>query len=102
MNLPGITLLGLGPGNPELLTRQAWDLLASIPEIYLRTELHPVVAAFPPGLKVHSFDHLYEESDSFEGVYSQIIEQVLKMGEVPIRGCVRCSRASIRGGSHRA
>ena len=25
--MPGITLLGLGPGNPRQLTREAWEVL---------------------------------------------------------------------------
>ena len=25
--MPGITLLGLGPGDPAKLTREAWDVL---------------------------------------------------------------------------
>ncbi|HEC60626.1 MAG TPA: nucleoside triphosphate pyrophosphohydrolase [bacterium] len=78
---PGITLLGLGPGDPDLLTRQAWSLLESIPEIYLRTRHHPVLAGFPSGLRVHSFDHLYEKGDTFEVVYNQIVEKVLELGE---------------------
>ena len=80
MKAPGITLLGLGPGNPDLLTRQAWHLLESIPEIYLRTEQHPVIEGFPRGLKTYSFDYLYEQVDSFEAVYAQIVEQVLELG----------------------
>jgi tetrapyrrole methylase family protein/MazG family protein len=80
---PGITLLGLGPGSPDLLTRQAWELLESLTEIYVRTRQHPVVAGFPSGLQVHSFDHLYEHADSFEAVYAQIVEQVLVLGKRP-------------------
>lgn len=83
MNITGITLLGLGPGDPDLLTRQAWDLLNSITDIYLRTDKHPVVAAFPTGLQVHSFDHFYEESTTFDDVYLQIIEKVLELGKTP-------------------
>ncbi len=83
MNTTGITLLGLGPGDPDLLTRQAWDLLNGISEIYLRTEKHPVVAAFPAGLQVRSFDYLYKESATFDIVYSQIIEKVLDLGKSP-------------------
>jgi tetrapyrrole methylase family protein / MazG family protein len=75
-----ITLLGLGPGNPELLTVQARQLLDSIPEIYLRTCQHPTVAGFPPSLQVHTFDRLYENAPSFEVVYEQIVEQVLELG----------------------
>ena len=59
MTSSGITLLGLGPGDPLLLTRQAWDTLNDAPEITLRTRQHPAVAAFPAGLQVYSFDDLY-------------------------------------------
>ena len=79
----GITLLGLGPGDPGLLTRQAWDWLNRIPEVYLRTEQHPVVAGFPTGLNIHSFDALYETAETFEQVYAQIVEQVLELGRRP-------------------
>ena len=79
----GITLLGLGPGDPALLTRQAWDVLNHSAEIYLRTRQHPTVAGFPPGLRVHSFDHLYEDGESFESVYEHIVAQVLALGARP-------------------
>lgn len=79
----GITLVGLGPGDPSLLTRQAWDILNNIPEVYLRTRQHPTVAGFPPSLMVHSFDHYYEHSDSFSGVYEQIISRVIELGKRP-------------------
>ena len=83
MNTSGITLLGLGPGHPDLLTRQAWRLLENISEIYLRTKQHPVVDGLPPGVQVHSFDYLYEQGGSFETVYTQIIERVLELGLQP-------------------
>ncbi len=78
-----ITLLGLGPGSPELLTRQAWELLHEASEIYLRTRQHPVVAAFPETLTTHSFDALYEGAESFEQVYAAIVERVLELGSRP-------------------
>ena len=80
MNAPGIILLGLGPGDPDLLTRQAWIVLESSPEIYLRTRQHPVVAGLPAGLQITSFDRLYESGESFAAVYAQIVEQVLALG----------------------
>lgn len=76
----GITILGLGPGNPDLLTRQAWRLLQECHEVYLRTRLHPVVDALPGTIAIHSFDHLYEDQESFEEVYGQIIEEVMALG----------------------
>ncbi|OGO32066.1 MAG: nucleoside triphosphate pyrophosphohydrolase [Chloroflexi bacterium RBG_16_54_11] len=80
---PHVTLVGLGPGNPELLTVQARQLLDTIPEIYLRTSQHPTIAGFPASLKVHSFDGLYENSQSYQRVYEQIVEQVLELARRP-------------------
>lgn len=81
--MPQITLLGLGPGDPGLLTRQVWDVLQSVSEIYLRTRQHPTVSSLPPHLTLHSFDHLYETADQFEQVYEQIIQQILELGQRP-------------------
>jgi tetrapyrrole methylase family protein/MazG family protein len=80
---PGITLLGLGPGNPRHLTCQARDWLMQLDEIYLRTGQHPVVSDFPASLTVHTFDSLYASADKFEEVYSQIVETVLTLGRRP-------------------
>jgi len=79
----GIALLGLGPGDPKLVTRQAWCLLEESQEVYLRTRQHPVVASFPSHLRVHSFDDLYESNENFEVVYSQIVDKVLLLGGRP-------------------
>lgn len=79
----GILLMGLGPGDPLRLTREAWQILESVEEVYVRTEQHPVIAAFPRDIQVHSFDSLYEASDSFESVYEQIIERILALGRRP-------------------
>ena len=81
--LHGITLLGLGPGDPALLTRQAWELLESIDEVYLRTRQHPVVTGFPVNIRIPSFDDLYDRADNFEWVYAQIVQQVLELGKRP-------------------
>ena len=79
----GITLLGLGPGDPSKLTREAWDVLANAKEVWLRTNQHPTTTGFPATLKIHSFDELYENGDSFEDVYSAIVEKVLELGQAP-------------------
>lgn len=79
----GIVLLGLGPGDPGLLTRQAWDLINSSKDIYFRTRQHPVVAHLPEGVRVHSYDQLYENYESYEEIYSQIVEDVLRLGRKP-------------------
>lgn len=76
----GITILGLGPGGAEMLTRRAWQALENSRELYLRTRRHPAVSGLPNHLTLHSFDNLYESAASFDEVYSQIIEQVLTLG----------------------
>jgi tetrapyrrole methylase family protein/MazG family protein len=81
--MPGITLLGLGPGNPNQLTREAWDVLSSAEEVWLRTRQHPTVAALPASVVLHSFDELYEDGDSFDQVYAAIVEKVLELGRRP-------------------
>jgi tetrapyrrole methylase family protein / MazG family protein len=79
----GIVLLGLGPGDPAQLTREAWEWLQRIPEVYVRTRQHPTVGGFPQGLQVLSFDETYEQGERFEEVYAQIIERVLALGQRP-------------------
>jgi len=79
----GITLLGLGPGDAHLLTREAQDWLESIQEIYLRTEQHPVVNSLPEHLVIISGDEFYEQFAAFEDVYEAIITTVLELGKRP-------------------
>jgi len=78
-----IVLMGLGPGDPALLTLQAWKHLEQADEVYLRTRHHPVVSGMPEGVVVHSFDDLYERGESFEEVYESIIQKVLELGQRP-------------------
>jgi len=80
-----ITLLGLGPGDPNLLTREAWDVLSASKTIYLRTLQHPTVAGLPSHLDLKDFDALYNGAVSFDGVYARIVRAVIavaKKGDV--------------------
>lgn len=79
----GIVLLGLGPGDPAQLTRQAWEWLQGLSQVTVRTRQHPTIAGFPPGLEVLSFDHLYEQGERFEEVYEKIVQAVLELGRRP-------------------
>ncbi len=78
-----ITILGLGPGALHHLTREAWAVLESADEIWLRTEHHPTVAELPSNLTVHSFDNLYEKADNFSEVYEAIAAEILSLGQRP-------------------
>ncbi|MGE5220936.1 MAG: nucleoside triphosphate pyrophosphohydrolase, partial [Omnitrophica WOR_2 bacterium] len=83
MDFHGITIMGLGPGDVNLLTLQAWRLLESIPEIYVRTRQLPVVEALPESLAVYSFDDLYEKSETFDAVYTAIVSKIIELGRRP-------------------
>ena len=78
-----ITIVGLGPGDTSLLTREALEILEGAHEVYLRTRRHPTVASLPTHLRVHSFDSLYESEEEFAGVYEKIAAQVLELGGRP-------------------
>lgn len=78
-----ITIVGLGPGDPGLLTREAWDVLTAADEVWLRTLRHPTVAGLPDHLTLHAFDDLYESAGEFEAVYRAIAERVLQLGRRP-------------------
>ncbi len=78
--MPGITLLGLGPGDPNQLTREAWDVLSSADEVYLRTKQHPTIYGLPSTVKIHSFDDLYQNGNTFDEVYATITKKILELG----------------------
>jgi tetrapyrrole methylase family protein/MazG family protein len=77
---PGITVVGLGPGHPDLVTRQVWRLLEQAQEIVLRTGRHPVVQDLPSGLKVTTFDALFEGSTTIDDAYQAMLEALIELG----------------------
>lgn len=77
--LMGITVIGLGPGDSQMITRQVWEILSESDVVYLRTERHPSVADLPTQTKYVSFDRFYESSADFSIVYEQIVEELLRL-----------------------
>jgi tetrapyrrole methylase family protein/MazG family protein len=78
VSLAAITILGLGPGDAALLTRAAWELLQTTQVLYLRTAIHPTVAALPPSIELRSFDALYEAADDFGAIYERIAAELVE------------------------
>jgi len=74
-----LTIVGLGPGDPDDLTRRAWKALSEADEVYLRTRHHPTVEHLPAGPELHSFDEVYETAESFDAVYDTIVDRLLKI-----------------------
>lgn len=75
-----ITIIGLGPGEPKHLTLEAWQVLESADDVWLRTLRHPTVDHLPPHLILHSFDALYVGARDFAEVYEAIATEVLALG----------------------
>jgi tetrapyrrole methylase family protein / MazG family protein len=71
-----LTIVGLGPGHPDDITRRAWNALASAPAVYLRTREHPCVPHLPLTTYT-SFDDVYEATADFNAIYATIAEHVL-------------------------
>ena len=79
---PGITIIGLGPGDPGLLTEAALSAMGEINTVFLRTEQHPVVPWLKArGLEFKTFDYLYNEAPDFQWVYRQIADIVMGQGQ---------------------
>ena len=79
----GITIVGLGPGDPKQLTLEAQQFLQEAGAVYLRTCHHPTVASLPPGASLCFFDHIYEEEETFAEVYDEVARQVVELGRRP-------------------
>ena len=77
MTFNGITILGLGPGDPQLITRQAWEILKNCKEVYLKTRQHPAIAELPEGIIVHSFEDLSIEDTQTEDISERLISTIL-------------------------
>lgn len=76
MTLPRITVVGLGPGDPDLVTAGTLQAIAAVePDArFLRTAVHPS-AHLVGGAR--SFDHRYEAGDTFDEVYRAIVDDLL-------------------------
>ncbi len=53
---PRVVIVGLGPGRPEQLTREAWEVLEQARVLYLRTVRHPVVPHLPAHLELRPLE----------------------------------------------
>ena len=74
-----ITIIGLGAGELDQMPLGIYRLLKNTNFIYARTIEHPVLKELiAEGLKVESFDNVYESHDQFEAVYEEIAETLIQ------------------------
>ena len=74
-----ITIIGLGAGELDQMPLGIYRLLKNTEFVYARTIEHPVLKdLIAEGLKVESFDSIYERHDQFEAVYEEIANFLLQ------------------------
>ncbi len=73
-DVPVVTVVGLGPGRPGLVTSEALEALRSAKARWLRTTRHPS-ASLVEGTR--SFDYLYDSAASLEEVYEGIVQALV-------------------------
>jgi tetrapyrrole methylase family protein/MazG family protein len=71
---PIVEVVGLGPGDARHTTSATLEVISRHRHRFLRTAVHPSSHLVEGAL---TFDHLYEESDSFEEVYLRIVEHLV-------------------------
>jgi tetrapyrrole methylase family protein / MazG family protein len=73
---PRVRVVGLGPGDAELLTARSARLIRESPIVRFRTRRHPAADAFGD---VDSYDDLYESAASFEDLYRDIVADLVTL-----------------------
>lgn len=71
-----VRVVGLGPGDAELLTARSARLIRESPVVRFRTRRHPAADAFDD---VESYDDLYERAASFEDLYREIVADLVAL-----------------------
>jgi tetrapyrrole methylase family protein/MazG family protein len=70
-------VVGLGAGDLDQLPYGIYRTLKQAQHLYLRTQEHPVVAQLSvENIAFASFDEIYEQHESFEEVYADIVEKL--------------------------
>ncbi|MGE5592028.1 MAG: nucleoside triphosphate pyrophosphohydrolase [Bacillota bacterium] len=77
-----LLVVGLGPGSREAIPSGTWAVLAAGAPIWLRTRIHPTVAALEEaGVTYRSFDDLYDTLPTFDQIYDAIVDRLLTEAE---------------------
>lgn len=71
---PVVHVVGLGPGDVDLVTTGTAALLDRVPTQYLRTRRHPAASLLGTA---PSFDRIYDTAQRIEDVYPAIVEELV-------------------------
>lgn len=70
-----ITVVGLGPGGPDLTTAGTREAIAAATTRFLRTSRHPAAVLVECAT---TFDHVYDTASTLSEVYSRIADELLE------------------------
>lgn len=70
-----ITVVGLGPAGPDLVTAETLALIAGCERRFIRTARHPAAGVVAGAV---AFDAVYEAADSFDAVYETIAARLVE------------------------
>ncbi len=71
-----VRVVGLGPGDRDLLTERTARLIREASIVRFRTRRHPAAQAFSP---VESYDDFYERAASFDDLYRDIVNDLVAL-----------------------
>lgn len=81
-----IQVVGLGPGDPGLLTLSAWEAICQADTVVLRTGSHGVAEHLQEkGIGYITYDFLYNSKSSFDEVYEAIVVDLLERASTGIK-----------------
>ena len=74
-----VVVVGLGPGDVDLMTAGTTEAIGRVARRFLRTRRHPAARAVPDA---RSFDDVYERASSMDEVYGAIVDELVAAAEV--------------------
>ena len=77
-----ITILGLGSSDVDQMSLRIYRALKNAAHLYLRTNDHPAVQMLDDeGISYETFDHIYEENDTFTDTYQTIVDLLIEAAQ---------------------
>lgn len=76
MTRPTVRVVGLGPGDRDLVTAGAWRLITESPVVRLRTRRHPAATSLDA---ITSYDDWYDAAESFDALYHAIADDLARL-----------------------
>ena len=77
-----ITIIGLGAGELDQLSVGVYRKLKAAETLIMRTDHHPAVDELKAeGVRMTTFDDVYESEDAFEAVYDEIVTRLVELAK---------------------